>query len=122
MYNAYGQVRHQSKDRAMLDITIYSPKLFKINQLNNNSLISDAISYKLHYKCSELYSMSDIKVSISSEIAANKQDTVDLAVSNVSVKMKEKAGKHMSVLLKAEVYDAIDAIINKTFQRYSKSS
>ncbi len=104
----------------MLDITIYSPKLFKINQLNNNSLISDAISYKLHYKCSELYSMSDINVSISSEIAANKQDTVDLAVSNVSIKIKEKAGKRMSVLLKAEIYDAIDGVINKTFQRYSK--
>ncbi len=102
----------------MLDITIYSPRLFKINQMNNSTLIRDAIAYKLHYKCSEVYSMSDINVDISPTINTNDNNVVDLAVSSARVKITERGKKRITLLLRAEIYDAIDGIINKTFQRH----
>ncbi len=102
----------------MLDITIYSTKLFKIDQVYNNNLINDAIAYRLHHICLKTYNMSDIKINIVPSRNTINKSLVELAISNASAKITERHNKRIKPLLRAEMYDAIDTIIVKTFHRY----
>ncbi len=102
----------------MLEITIYSAKLFKIDQKNNNSIISDAIAYQLHRICSEVYRMGDIKVHITSEHDKVDREIVRLIGCNATVGMTDSDNNHVTTLLRAEMYDAINATIIRIFQYY----
>ncbi len=106
----------------MLEITIYSAKLSKIDQINNNSIISDAIAYQLHQTFPDMYSMGDIKVHITSQHDNVGMEAVRLIGCNATVRMRDTENDCVPTLLRAEMYDAINTTINRTLQHYDAKS